>query len=193
MSALSDQIDFILELDALKHIERRSYITGGERRENSAEHTWHLAIVSWSMARAFKLDISEEKLLKLALVHDLGEIDAGDTFLYSSNRGNAHEAERACVDRLQSHSGNDIDDLAELWEEQEQGISLEAKFLKVIDRILPFLLNVQSEGKTWIELGVRRSQVEKAHVFIADEFPPIHAWIKSKIYLAVASGWLIDE
>ena len=193
MTELSDQIDYILELDALKHVERRSYITGGERLENSAEHSWHLAMVSWSIGRAFNLGLSEEKLLKLALVHDLGEIDAGDTFLYSTTRNDAHESERECINRLQSHSGNAIDDLAELWEEQEQGNSPEARFLKVIDRLLPFLLNVNSQGKTWIDLGVRRSQVENAHAFIADEFPPIHAWIKSKIELATRSGWLINE
>lgn len=190
---LSEQIDFILELDALKHVERRSYITGGQRLENSAEHSWHLALVSWSMARAFGLDLAEDRLLKLALVHDLGEIDAGDTFLYSADRADAHRAEKACVDRLASHRGNGIGELLGLWEEQEQGSSREARFLKVVDRVLPFLLNVHSEGKTWRELGVRRSQVERAHAFIADEFPPIHAWIKGKIDLAVASGWLIDD
>jgi len=78
--------DYFLELDALKLINRRTYIDGGLRVENSAEHSWHLAMACWSIARSFEIDVSEEKLLKLALVHDLGEIDAGNTFLYSKDR-----------------------------------------------------------------------------------------------------------
>jgi putative hydrolase of HD superfamily len=182
--------DYFLELDALKLVNRRSYITGGERVENSAEHSWHLAMACWSIARTLQLDLSEEKLLKLALVHDLGEIDAGDTFLYSSKRDTAHTAERECVKRLAVHEGNAISDLAELWEEQETGDSIEAKLLKAVDRLLPFLLNIANDGRTWRELGVRKSQVVKAHAFIADDFPDLHLWMHDKIQLAVKAGWL---
>lgn len=145
--------EYLLELDALKLINRRTYIDGGLRVENSAEHSWHLAMACWSISRSFKLKVSEEKLLKLALIHDLGEIDAGDTFLYDTNRSTAHNAEREGVKRLQSHLGNGVGDLCELWEEQETGDSLETKLLKVVDRLLPFLHNINSEGKTWREQG----------------------------------------
>ena len=182
--------DYFLELDTLKLVNRRSYITGGERVENSAEHSWHLAMACWSIARTLQLDLSEEKLLKLALVHDLGEIDAGDTFLYSAKRDNAHTAERACIKRLAAHEGNAISDLAELWEEQETGNSIEAKLLKAVDRLLPFLLNITNDGKTWRELGVKKSQVVKAHAFIADDFPDLHLWMHDKILMAVEAGWL---
>lgn len=182
--------DYFLELDALKLVNRRSYITGGDRVENSAEHSWHLAMACWSLSRTLKLDLSEEKLLKLALVHDLGEIDAGDTFLYSSKRDTAHTAERACIKRLASHKGNAIADLAELWDEQETGNSIEAKLLKAVDRLLPFLLNITNKGKTWRELGVKKSQVVKAHQFIAIDFPDLHLWMHDKIVMAVKEGWL---
>ncbi len=185
--------DYFLELDALKLVNRRSYITGGERVENSAEHSWHLAMACWSISRSLKLNLSEEKLLKLALVHDLGEIDAGDTFLYSSNRDSAHTAERKCVKRLNHHEGNGIAELTELWEEQETGDSLEAKLLKAVDRLLPFLLNINNEGRTWRELGVKCSQVVKAHAFIKNDFPELHLWMHSKIQMAVNAGWLVDE
>ncbi|MBL1320954.1 MAG: HD domain-containing protein [Methylophaga sp.] len=184
--------DYFLELDALKLVNRRSYITGGERVENAAEHSWHLAMACWSLSRTLKLKLSEEKLLKLALVHDLGEIDAGDTFLYSSKRDTAHTAERECVKRLNGHEGNGISDLAELWEEQETGNSIEAKLLKAVDRLLPFLLNIANDGRTWQELGVKKSQVTKAHAFIADDFPELHLWMHDKIQLAVKEGWLKD-
>lgn len=189
---LTETTDFFLELDALKLINRRTYIDGGSRLENSAEHSWHLAMACWSISKSMKLNISEEKLLKLALVHDLGEIDAGDTFLYSNDRNNAHKAERECVKRLESHPGNSISNLSELWEEQETGNSIETKLLKAIDRLLPFLHNISSQGKTWKELKVKKSQVIKAHAFIENDFPELHFWVLDNIHLAVEEGWLID-
>jgi putative hydrolase of HD superfamily len=193
---LSDQLtsitEFFLELDALKLVDRRTYIVGGDRVENSAEHSWHLAMACWSISNSLGLDLSEEKLIKLALVHDLGEIDAGDTFLYASDRDSAHVSERKCVNRLANHKGGAISDLADLWEEQELGDSKEAKLLKAVDRLLPFLHNLANEGRTWRELGVRKSQVVGAHAFIADDFPQLHAWMRDKIGLAVTRGWLED-
>lgn len=184
---------YLLELDALKLINRRTYIDGGIRVENSAEHSWHLAMACWSISRSLGIDLSEERLLKLALVHDLGEIDAGDTFLYSNDRNKAHIAERECVKRLERHSGNAISDLSELWEEQETGRNIETKLLKTVDRLLPFLHNISSKGKTWQELKIKKSQVLKAHAFIADDFPEIHSWMLDKIQVAVQEGWLNDS
>lgn len=188
-----DITNYLLELDTLKLINRRTYIDGGLRVENSAEHSWHLAMACWSIARSFEIDVSEEKLLKLALVHDLGEIDAGDTFLYSKDRQTAHAAERKCLKRLQNHPGNSISELLTLWEEQENGESIETKLLKTVDRLLPFLHNISSNGKTWKELGIKKSQVLQAHAFIADDFPAIHSWMLDKIQLAVKEGWLNDS
>jgi putative hydrolase of HD superfamily len=93
---------------------------------------------------------------------------------------------------LADHPGNAIADLCELWEEQETGTSIEARLLKAVDRLLPFLHNFSSQGKTWRELGIKKSQVLKAHVFIADDFPELHAWMLERILLAVEEGWLID-
>lgn len=185
--------DFLIELDALKHVERRSFITGGKRRENSAEHSWHLAMACWSIANHFNLQLNMETLLKLALVHDLGEIDAGDTFLYAKDRSAAHHAERTCLQRLSDHPGNTINDLTDLWEEQELGNSDEAMLLKVVDRLLPFLLNINNDGKPWKEHSVRKSQVAGAHAFIAELFPEIHQWIRHNIEQAVAKGWLLND
>ncbi len=190
---LSGITDFLLELDALKHIERRSFITGGKRRENSAEHSWHLAMASWALADYLKLELNMETLLKLALVHDLGEIDAGDTFLYAKDRSAAHHAERSCLQRLDDHPGNTIHGLTDLWEEQELGSSREAMLLKAVDRLLPFLLNINNDGKPWKEHSVTKSQVSGAHAFIAETFPDIHLWIMHNIERAVAKGWLLPD
>ena len=182
---------YLLELDALKRVNRRSYVTGTTRLENSAEHSWHLAMACWSIAELIELDVNHEKLLKLALVHDLGEIDAGDTFLYAEKRGDAHLEERAGIARLQAESGNGIKDLNEIWEEQETGSSKETQLLKVVDRLLPFLLNLNTNGKTWLEGNVTRSQVAGAHAFIKDSFPSIYEWQARQIEFATAQGWLI--
>ena len=189
---IDDVTHFLLELDALKRVNRRSYVTQTTRKENSAEHSWHLAMACWSIAELFALDVNHEKLLKIALVHDLGEIDAGDTFLYADTRTDAHVEERAGIARLQRERGNGISDLSEVWEAQETGSSKESQLLRVVDRLLPFLLNLNTDGKTWIELGVTRSQVAGAHAFIEDSFPPIHDWLSHNIAYATQQGWLID-
>lgn len=189
---IDDVTHFLLELDALKRVNRRSYVTNTTRLENSAEHSWHLAMACWSIAELFALDVNYEKLLKLALIHDLGEIDAGDTFLFASSRSKAHIEERAGIARLQAERGNGITNLTEIWEEQETGSSKETELLKVVDRLLPFLLNLKTEGKTWIDGGVTRSQVAGALAFIKDSFPTIHDWQTQQIDFATKQGWLID-
>ena len=189
---IDDITHFLLELDALKRVNRRSYVTGTTRLENSAEHSWHLAMACWSIAELFELEVNHEKLLKLALIHDLGEIDAGDTFLYAETRVDAHNEERAGIARLQSERGNGIADLSEVWEEQETGHSKETQLLRVVDRLLPFLLNLNTEGKTWVDANVTRSQVAGAHGFIKDSFPSIHEWLTKQIDYATKQGWLID-
>lgn len=187
---VSNISEFLLHLDALKSVNRRTYINGGERVENSAEHSWHLAIACWAFAELLQEDYDVYKLIKLALLHDLGEIEAGDTFLYSSNRDNAHIEERKGVEKLASHPGNPINDMVELWEEQETGQSKEAKLLKVIDRLLPFLHNISSEGRAWLDNGIHRDQVLKMHQFIETESPEIYGWFINKVNHAVEQGWL---
>lgn len=191
-SSLPAITDFLLEIDALKLVNRRTYIGGASRVENSAEHSWHLAMACWSIANSFQLAVNHEKLLKLALVHDLGEIDAGDTFLYAKERSDAHSTERKCIQRLAEHAGNGINDLTKTWEEQETGNSPETLLLKAVDRLLPFMHNIASDGKAWQESAIKKSQVLGAHAFIEHSFPVIHQWILDNVNHAVAQGWLID-
>ena len=187
---ISEISGFLLQFDGLKSVNRRTYINGGERVENSAEHSWHLAVACWAFAELFQDDFDVLKLIKLALVHDLGEIDAGDTFLYSTKRNNAHVEEQKCVERIASHPGNSIGNLVKLWKEQEKGDSKEARLLKVIDRLLPFLHNIHSKGRAWQDNGIRKAQVLKMHQFIEHENPEIYKWFISKVEHAVEQGWL---
>ena len=189
---INDVTHFLLELDALKRVNRRSYVTGTTRLENSAEHSWHLAMACWSIAELFKLDVNHERLLKMALIHDLGEVDAGDTFLFANSRGDAHVEEREGIARLQNEPGNGIKNLSEIWEAQETGSSKEAELLRVVDRILPFLLNINTGGKTWSDHEVTRSQVTGVLGFIKDSFPSIHDWLTEQIDFSTEQGWLID-
>ncbi|GAF62604.1 LOW QUALITY PROTEIN: hydrolase [Psychrobacter sp. JCM 18903] len=180
---------FLLELDALKRINRRSYVTHTTRKENSAEHS----CIPWRAGLSLNsLSMSIMKLLKMALVHDLGEIDAGDTFLFANSRSEAHIEERAGIARLQRERGNGIMDLNEIWEEQETGSSKETQLIRVVDRLLPFLLNLNTNGKTWIDANVTCSQVAAALAFIKDSFPPIHDWLSKNIDYATRQGWLVD-
>jgi putative hydrolase of HD superfamily len=184
---------FVDEIDALKMVERRTYIDGGTRLENSAEHSWHVAMAAWALSKYLKHEVSLEKLLQLALIHDLGEIDAGDTFLYSSKRDTASEQERKCVSHLASKYEPIMPNLLALWDEQEAGESREARLLKITDRLLPFLHNMQSEGKTWQENGIARSQVLTNHSFIEKEEPELFSWIVTLMDKAVENGWLKDS
>ena len=184
--------EFLLEIDGLKLIERRSYIVGGSRRENSGEHSWHVALAAWAFANYLGKNISLEKLLKLALVHDLGELDAGDTFLYSSDRDESSKAEADCVSRLADRHPVMLPDLEELWAEQQLGETAEARLLKVADRFLPFLHNISNKGRTWIENDIAKSQVLGAHAFIASEAPELFAWMEEQLDIAVTCGWLRD-
>ncbi|MEM6580242.1 MAG: HD domain-containing protein [Pseudomonadota bacterium] len=181
---------FFLHLDELKSVRRRTYVSGGERRENSAEHSWHLAMACWCFAETLKDDFDVDRLIKLALVHDIGEIGAGDTFLYSESRKNAHLIERQSVEKTAVFRGNAIPNLLALWDEQEYGETKESRLLKVIDRLLPFLHNIESEGKAWQENGICKSQVLKMHGFIEHEQPEVWSWLTSKIDFAVERGWL---
>ncbi len=188
--------DFLLKLDGLKSINRKTYINGGERVENSAEHSWHLAMACWVFAETFNAngqDYDINKIIKLALVHDIGEMYAGDTFLYADTRSTAHVAERPGIEQLVAHEGNPINDLLLLWDEQEFGSSKETKLLKVVDRLLPFLHNMTSNGKAWQDMDVHKKQVLAMHAFIEDENPEIYEWFLASIDYAVKQGWLRND
>lgn len=98
---ISNITDFLLQLDALKSVNRRTHINGGQRVENSAEHSWHLAMACWGFAELLPENYDVEKLIKLALLHDLGEIESGDTFLYSTRRRDAHIEERKGIEKYE--------------------------------------------------------------------------------------------
>lgn len=161
MTDLARQINFLLEIDKSKQVFRQTYLADGSRKENDAEHSWHLAIMAFLLADYANTPIDVLKTVKMLLIHDLIEIDAGDTYAYDAE-GNASKAarENAAADRIfsilpesQAHS------FRALWDEFEAGTSSEACFARALDRIQPLLLNDASGGKSWKEHNVRTSQV----------------------------------
>lgn len=189
---LKHQLDFLLEIDRLKEVLRQSYICRGLRRENSSEHSWHLAVMSLVLAEYANGAVDIARVVKMALVHDLVEIDAGDTFCYD-DAGNAGKAGREAVaaDRIFGLLPEDqCLELRSLWEEFEARATPEARFAAALDRLMPLLHNYCSSGKTWREHGVHAAKVYERNCHIEDGSARLWAVAKSLIENAVEKGFL---
>jgi putative hydrolases of HD superfamily len=157
---LRQQLQFILEIDNLKNVLRRSYLIDSGRRENSAEHSWHLAVGAMVLAEHAKEQIDVSKVIRMVLVHDLVEIDAGDTFIYddAANVGKAAREQQA-ANRLFGFLPEDqAKSFMALWREFEDRQTSEAKFAFALDRLMPILHNVFTQGGSWKEHGIRQEQ-----------------------------------
>lgn len=167
---LRRQIAFLLEADKLKSILRRSYVIKGERRENSGEHSWHTALLAMILAEYSNRSIDISKVIQMILVHDLVEIDAGDTFIYDE-AGNAAKGvrERAAAERVFGLLPADQrDQVRQLWEEFESQRTAEAKFANAMDRLMPVLHNHFTDGRSWREHNVTQEQALAKNRKIAD-------------------------
>ncbi len=189
---LDKQLAFLLEIDRLKEVLRQSYICRGLRRENSSEHSWHLAVMALVLAEHARDAVDIMRVVKMTLVHDLVEIDAGDTFCYD-DAGNADKAAReaAAADRIFSLLPDDQGcELRSLWEEFEERATPEARFAASLDRLMPLLHNYSSRGKTWQEHGVAAAHVLERNRHIEDGSAQLWAIAKSLIEDAIEKGWL---
>lgn len=158
---LERQLRFITEIDRLKRVLRRTLLTDGTRRENSAEHSWHIAVMVPLLAEYASAEVDTARVVGMLLVHDLVEIDAGDTFAYDA-AGNADRAEREsrAADRLFGLLPPDQGaEMRALWDEFEGGATANARFAHAVDRLQPLLQNLMTEGGTWRTHGITRDQV----------------------------------
>ena len=148
---LAEQLAFLVEADKLKNVLRRTLVTSGARRENSAEHSWHLALCAITLAEYAAEPVDLLRAMKMLVVHDLVEIDAGDTFAYDTAANNGKvERERAAAERIFGLLPADLaGEVRVLWEEFEAHATPEARFANAIDRIQPFLQNLHTQGGTW--------------------------------------------
>ena len=158
---LARQLDFIVEIDRLKGILRRTVLTDRSRLENSAEHSWHIAVMALVLAEHSEREIDVLKVLKMLLVHDLVEIDAGDTFCYDT-QANADKAEREerAAERIFGLLPDDQrTELRSIWEEFEARKTAESRFANALDRLQPMLHNYLTSGHSWREHGIQKPQV----------------------------------
>lgn len=165
---LHQQLNFILEIDKLKSVLRRSYLIDENRRENSAEHSWHLTVMALVLAEHANTPIDLLRTLKMLIVHDIVEVDAGDTFCYdeSANESKA-DRERAAAERIFGLLPDDQSlELRQLWEEFELRTSPEARFAAALDRLMPLLHNFHTSGRSWREHGVTSHQVRARNAHI---------------------------
>ena len=185
-------MNFILELDKLKGIMRQTYILKGERKENDAEHSWHLAICAILLAEYSNEPVDILKVLKMVLLHDVIEIDAGDTYCYDAESNKTkEEREKKAAKRIYGLLPDDFSsELSSLWEEFELAESAEAKFAHALDRIQPFILNVNSKGISWKEHDVDSSMVLNRMVAVKDGSDELWEHIKDGINNCVENGFL---
>jgi putative hydrolases of HD superfamily len=189
---LSQQIQFILEIDKLKLILRQTLLTDSSRRENTAEHSWHIALMAIILAEYAPSGTDICRVIKMLLVHDLVEIDAGDTFCYDV-QGYLSKAEREveAANRLFAMLPTQQEqDLRMLWDEFEEQNTEEAKFAAALDRIQPFLHNHKTEGGTWRIHGISREQVMKRMAPVEIGAPKLWAFVLQLIDDSVAAGYL---
>ena len=197
LSRLEQQLNFVKEIDQLKRVQRKSFVSGSRRLENSAEHSWHVAMMAWVLSEhAAPPGVDVDRVLKMLLVHDLVEIDAGDTLLYAEAEMQRAQRERevAAAERLFSLlPDGQGSQLCALWEEFEARESPDAKFAAAVDRLQPLILNFMSEGAAWRRHGVTAPEVIEKNRHIAEGSPGLWAAAEQLIEEAIRRGYLRHE
>ena len=189
---MNKQRNLIIELDKLKSVYRTAYLSDGSRNENSAEHSWHLAITLMALKDLLPDDLNFDHAIRMALVHDVCEIGVGDVSVYAPSRGDMQEKESAYMKQFASQHGSFGDEVSALYHEFEAQKTKESIWVKVVDRLMPILLNLATEGRTWLEDSIKKSQVLAVNKIIFDHSEELGSWLKGEIDMAVQKGWLQD-
>lgn len=186
-------IDFVLEIDKLKQVTRKTKVLNSDRYENSAEHSWQIALLASSLAPYAVAPVDMSRVVAMLLVHDIGEIETGDTIVYAEGGWEERKAqELACVTRifglLPAEQGQRF--LA-LWNEFEAGDTAEARFAHAADRAMPVLLNLANNGQSWRENGIRHQQVlDRIGPPIRQGCPALWDYLEGRLAAAKVQGWL---
>lgn len=189
---LSRQLDFILQMDALKQVFRQTLLVGDRRPENDAEHSWHLALMALVLLEHAADDVDVTRVMSMHLIHDLVEIHAGDTFAYDDA---AHEdkeqREQEAADRIFALLPDDQGtEFRALWDEFEARQTPEARYAAALDRLQPLLLNYHTDGAAWQRHGVRHAQVVDRNQHIEEGAPALWEFARKLIDDARAEGKL---
>jgi putative hydrolases of HD superfamily len=192
---LTAQLAFVLDADRLKGVERRSRLADGSRRENSAEHSWHLALMAMVLAEHSAQPVDLLRVVQLVIVHDLVEIEAGDTFVYDGD-GRAGKTEREAIAAQHVFGqlpGEQADQFMALWKEYEAKDTPSARFARALDRLEPLMLNHASAGATWTEHGITADRVREVNRHIEDGSATLWDTAQALITDAVARGYLAES
>ncbi|MGI6307804.1 MAG: HD domain-containing protein [Dethiobacteria bacterium] len=188
------QLEFIIEIDKLKQVYRQTFLMDSSRKENDAEHSWHLAMMSILLAEhALHQNLDITRVLKMVLIHDLVEIDAGDTYCYDQERlgGSSLEREQKAAKRLFGLLPSEqAREFHELWTEFEQRQTPEACFAAALDRFQPLLHNYMTKGKSWQEHGITNEQVIARNKYILEGSAVLWDYALGMIQKAVEKGYL---
>ena len=192
---LKQQIDFVLEVDKVKNIFRQTYLADGKRKENDAEHSWHLALMAVLLKEYANVDVDLSKVVPMVLVHDLVEIGAGDTYAYDEEAAaTQEERERAAAEQVFGLLPKDqYQWLKGLWEEFEAYETPEAKFAHTLDNCQPLLLNDATDGISWEEHRVKKSQIYKRNRMTMEGSRVIWEYMETLIDKHVKKGHIIDD
>lgn len=192
---LKKQLDFILEIDKAKNILRQTHLSGHGRRENDAEHSWHMAIMAVLLKEYANEEVDVLKVITMLLVHDLVEIDAGDTYAYDEKGNESRpERERRAADRIYGMLPEDQGwKLRELWEEFEAYESPEAKYAHMLDNFQPLILNDSNDGGDWRSHGVKKSQIYKRNAKTAQGSETVWSYMQELIQNNIDKGNIKDE
>ena len=192
---LKKQLDFILEADKVKNIMRQTYLADGKRKENDAEHSWHLALMAVLLKEYAPEEVDLSKVIPMVLIHDLVEIDAGDTYAYDAVGGaTQHTREEAAAQRIYGLLPEDQGKwLYDLWEEFEAYETPEAKYAHMLDNSQPLFLNNATDGISWVEHGVKKSQIYTRNRRTGEGAPKIREYMQELIDQHVEKGHVIDD
>ena len=189
---LGHQIAFIVEIDKLKKILRQTLLTDSSRQENDAEHSWHLSLMAMVLLEYAPKAVDLLTILKMVLVHDLVEIDAGDTYIYDE-QGHTDKAarEQKAADRIFALLPPDqAAELRACWEEFEARQTPEAKYAAALDRLHPLLHNIYSQGRMWHHHGITSDRVLKRNQPLFSETPALWQFAEELIRESVRRGYL---
>lgn len=191
MEKIESVLTFIVEIEKLKDVLRKTKPVGLDRFENSAEHSWHVCLSALMLQRFANDPVNIDRVIKMLLIHDLGEIDVGDTIIYASETKELKSEEAAGVKRILSILPEGMgDDYVELWHEFEAGTTAESRFAKAIDRIPPLLHNLHGDGHSWRTHGVSKERVFSLNQRIEEGSKGVWAVIRRKLEEAVHAGIL---
>lgn len=191
---LRDQIRFLVEIDKVKQITRQTVLIDGSRRENDAEHSWHLAVMAMLLAEYADEPVDVAQVIRMVLIHDLVEIDAGDTFCYdeAGNRDKREREIKAAERIFALLPADQAREVRDLWDEFEARETPEARFAASIDRLQPILHNVRTGGHAWREHGVGPDRVLSRNAIIADSSSILWDYTRGLIDQAIDAGGFPD-